>query len=624
MFTLDSRIDEVLNNPIGNDLLLTILEQLKLPEVTVNNVIVGSITLRMLMALSGGVITEPFLEGLCEILNHEEAAFVDLESEEDTPAWWKEAVAYQIYPRSFKDSNSDGIGDLNGIIEKLDYLKDLGINLLWLCPIYDSPNDDNGYDIRDYYKIMEEFGSMEDFDRLLALAHKKRIRIIMDLVINHTSDEHQWFQEAKKSKDNPYRDYYIWREGRQLPNNWTSFFSGDAWNYHEETDSMALHLFSKKQMDLNWEHEPLRKDLHKMINYWLDKGIDGFRLDVINFISKRDGLPDGTNLVYDLIGQMGIEHYFWGPRLHEYLREMNRETFSKYDTVTVGEAPGVGLHMCELLTHESRNELNLIFTFEHLEMPGRKRTEDYIFDLNYIKQIFYKWQSKLMRGCWYSLFYDNHDNPRMLSKIDPDGTYREPLAKLLAMIQMTLKGTPFIYQGQELGLTNGVFSSVDDFRDVESINLYNELKEKEMSEEDIIKLLVPASRDHARIVMPWNREEYGGFSDVKPWIDAPRIQSSINAYDEIHDPDSVFHFFRRLIRLRKRHKTLVYGDVDFIDIRERDYFAYYRRGEETFFIEMNLSKTHRYAKGNQLNIILCNYRKPSAFLKPYECRLYSI
>ncbi len=624
MYSLDSKLDEVLNSPIGNDLLKTILEQLRLPEIALNNIVIGSLTLRMLMNLSKGALDEAFLLTFCDILNHEEADFVSPTHSEEKKAWWKEAVAYQIYPRSFKDSNGDGIGDLGGIIEKLDYLHDLGINLIWLCPIYDSPNDDNGYDIRDYYKIMAEFGSMEDFDLLLKLSHKKGIRLIMDLVINHTSDEHSWFVQARKSKDSPYRDYYIWRQGDHLPNNWTSFFSGKAWNYYEETNSHGLHLFSKKQMDLNWEYEPMRQDIYKMIRFWLNKGIDGFRLDVINFISKNPELPQGSPFVGDLIGQIGIEHYFWGPRLHEYLREMNRETFSGYDAVTVGETPGVGLHMAELLTHESRYELDMIFTFEHLEMPGKNRVEGYVYDLNYLKQILYKWQTKLMNGCWQSLFYDNHDNPRMLSKIDPEGTYRAPLSKLLAMIQLTLKGTPFIYQGQELGLTNGIFSSIDDFRDVESINLYDQLKKEGLDEAEILDRLTPVARDHARLVMPWNKEVYGGFSEVKPWIEAPLIQSSVNAYDEIHDPDSVYHFFRKLIHLRKRYPTLIYGDVDFVDIREKDYFAYYRRGEETFFIEMNLGKTHRYAKGNCLNIILCNYSKRSDFLKPYECRLYQL
>ncbi len=624
MYNLDSRLDEVLNNPIGNDLLKTILEQLQLPEITINNIVIGSISLRMLMNLSKGALDEPFLLTLCDILNHEEADFVAPQSAFEKKFWWKEAVAYQIYPRSFKDSNSDGIGDIGGIIMKLDYLHDLGVNLIWLCPIYDSPNDDNGYDIRDYYRIMEEFGTMEDFDLLLKLAHEKGIRLIMDLVINHTSDEHPWFLEAQKSKDSPFRDYYIWRDGEKIPNNWTSFFSGNAWNYYDDTKSYGLHLFSKKQMDLNWEYEPMRREIYEMIRFWLNKGIDGFRLDVINFISKRQGLPEGSSFVGNIIGQTGIEHYFWGPRLHDYLREMNRETFSRYDTVTIGEAPGVGLHMAELLTHESRHELDMIFTFEHLEMPGKSRVETYVYDLNYLKQILYKWQTRFLKGCWQSLFYDNHDNPRMLSKIDPDGTYRGPLSKLLAMIQMTLRGTPFIYQGQELGLTNGIFSSIDDFRDVESINLYDEWKDKGLDDEEILEKLTPGTRDHARLVMPWNRDPYGGFSDVKPWIDAPMIQSSINAYDEIHDPDSVYHFFRRLIHLRKKYPTLIYGDVDFIDINEKDYFAYYRRGEETFFIEMNLSRTHRYAKGNKLNLIMGNYKKQSDFLKPYECRLYQI
>lgn len=649
MFTLESTVGDLLNHPIGNDVITMIREQINLPKIVIENMLVKSVKLRMLIKLSQGMVDETFLMMLCDLLNQpvgdlngpvewldndERMSASEIEDQDGFKKWWKEAVTYQIYPRSFKDGNHDGIGDLKGIIEKLDYLKDLGIDLIWLSPVYDSPNDDNGYDIRDYYQIMKEFGTMEDFDNLLEGVHSRGMRLIMDLVINHTSDEHEWFKQSKASKDSPYRDYYIWKDRQsdkdELPNNWISFFSGPTWNYYEETDSYGLHIFSQKQMDLNWEHEPMRQDVYKMIRYWLDKGIDGFRLDVINFISKVDGLPNGSQLVGDLMGHRGIEQYFYGPKLHHYLHEMHMETFANYDVVTVGETPGVGLRMSELLTHRHRRELDMVFNFDHLDMAGKTRQDDYVYDLNYYKQVLVKWQSELSEGSWNSLFTNNHDNPRMISKIDPEGRYRKPLGKLLATILLTLKGTPFIYQGQEFGLPNGVFHSIDDFEDVESINLYNEMIEQGSTLEETIKVLVNSTRDHSRLPMPWDDSPYHGFSTCEPWIKAQIADSSINSQSEAQDESSVLNYYKQLISLRKSTEVFVYGDVEFYKLKEKNYFAYYRKltteeGVETYFVEMNLSKIHRPSLADkQAELLMCNYKKTFKMLHPYECRIYKI
>lgn len=629
MYTENSTIGLLLSNPLGDDIVTTISEQAGIHRNLIYNPIVKAITLKQLKWLSRGVIDDTFVEMLCRKLNEYQGVWAPVSDRPVKKTWWKEAVAYQIYPRSFKDSNGDGIGDIQGIISKLDYLQALGINLIWLSPIYDSPNDDNGYDIRDYYKIMEEFGTIDDFQRLLDEAHSRSIRLIMDLVVNHTSDEHPWFQEAKTSKDNPYRDYYLWKEGKEgeLPNNWTSFFSGDTWNWYEETQSYGLHLFSKKQMDLNWDHEPMRQSIYEMIRYWLDMGIDGFRLDVINYISKDAALPRGSELVGQIMGYFGAEHYFFGPHLHEYLREMRRETFDKYDVVTIGETPGIGLNLSELLTHEDRGELDMVFNFEHLDQIGKSRQDDYVFDLNHLKQVFIKWQTKYNHRCWNSLYYDNHDNPRMLSKVDQTGKYRKPLGKLLAMLQLTLKGTPFIYQGQELGLTNGLFHSIRDFHDVESLNLYEELKAKGQDEATIMTTLMASTRDHARLVIPWNDGPGKGFTLGEPWISADYMDPSVTCASELADEDSIFHFYRKLIAMRHSNRDLVYGSFEVVHRHRRDYFGYYRHGEErTFFIHMNLSNQAipAYEKTWQYKLLLGNYPNESNILRPYECRLYVI
>ena len=427
-------------------------------------------------------------------------------------AWWKESVVYQIYPRSFKDTNGDGIGDLNGITEKLDYLKELGVDVIWLSPVYQSPNDDNGYDISDYQAIMPEFGTMEDFDRMLGEAHKRGLRIVMDLVVNHTSDEHPWFVESRKSTDNPYRDYYIWRQGkggeetaRKEPNNWGSFFSGSAWEYDKETDMYFLHLFSKKQPDLNWENDKVREEVFSMMDWWLKKGIDGFRMDVISLISKVQSFPDGPAKEHSPYGDAG-PFTANGPRVHEYLKEMNQKVLSKYDIMTVGEASGVTVEEAKKYASLDGSELNMVFQFEHMDLDGGEtfKWNDRKIDLVELKETLSKWQRELDGKAWNSLYWDNHDQPRIVSRLGDDKTYRERSAKMLATCLHMMQGTPYIYQGEELGMTNVPFQGIEDFRDIESINAFRDLTGRGMDEETVLRYIRYKSRDNARTPFQWD------------------------------------------------------------------------------------------------------------------------
>ncbi|GKX29185.1 oligo-1,6-glucosidase [Vallitalea longa] len=629
MFSKNSRLGEVMKNPLGVDIIEMLLGQMNINKLIVNNLI-RQIKLKSLIRLSKGKIDDKFINMLIAKLNHYDNLLLPKQAEEIKPTWWKEAVAYQIYPRSFKDSNQDGIGDLCGIIEKLDYLQELGINLIWLSPIYDSPNDDNGYDIRDYKKIMQEFGTMQDFDRLLLETHKRGIRLIMDLVINHTSDEHKWFVESSKSKDNPYREYYIWEKGKngKEPNNWTSFFSGPAWNYDYKTNEWSMHIWSKKQMDLNWNYKPMRNDLYEMINWWLDKGIDGFRLDVINFISKESQLPDGHTMIEELIGVCGVENYAFGPHVHSYLQELNKNTFSNYDVVTVGETPGLGLNTSKYFTHESREELNMIFNFEHMDNPGKDRFDDYQYDLNILKKQLVKWQMDYGNSCWNSLFLENHDFPRMISKITNESKYYGVVGKLLATLLLTLKGTPFIYQGQEIGMINAGFDLLEEYRDVESINMYDKLIKKGMTKEEALRRIKIGSRDNARVPMQWSSNNFAGFSDVNPWIGVSQNYKTINVKSQLKDNNSVYHFYKSLVEYRKGYKTLVYGDFIPYKLNKKNRFAYYRKdNESTFYIEINLcsAKQKRLKEIDPTKLLLSNYiNHITDFLEPYEVDIYML
>lgn len=620
-----SKVKDIYANPIGHDILSKLLLQTNKKERLITNAIVGNLRLKTIARLTRKTIGEDFYDALLDLLNSEED--VPEEPTSDiTKAWWKEAVFYQIYPRSFQDSNGDGVGDIQGIISRLDYLKGLGIDAIWLSPIYDSPNDDNGYDIRDYYSIMKEFGTMEDFDQMLYEIHRRGMKLIMDLVVNHTSDEHPWFRAAIKDTSSKYHDYYLFQKSKneQPPNNWTSFFSGSTWNYYEKNEEWGLHLFSKKQMDLNWENEEVRKEIHTMIRWWLEKGVDGFRLDVINYISKKSGLPDGDEQIGKLIGYYGIEHYFYGPKLHQYLKELRREAFEPYHAFTVGETPGIGMQMSKLLTGEKRKELDMVFSFDHLETPGHVRFDEYCYDLNYLKDYMCYWMEHYGNQCWMSLFYENHDNPRMVSKVNPDPVYRETLAKLLAMIQLTLKGTPFLFEGQEIGAVNKKFTSINEIRDVESINLYQELVPSK-GEEEAFRIILSGSRDHARTPMQWNDKKNAGFTEGTPWISPNDDYLEWNVEKQLHQENSILNFYRNLIRLRKENNTLIYGEFIPINRKKKNLFAYLRKeGPEEFYVECNLgidSMKKTRMKGDY-RLILSNYSEPADELRPYEANLY--
>lgn len=510
--------------------------------------------------------------------------------------WWKESVVYQIYPRSFKDSNGDGIGDLNGITEKMDYLRELGINVIWLSPVYQSPNTDNGYDISDYQAIMEEFGTMEDFDRMLQSAHDHGIRLVMDLVVNHTSDEHPWFVESRKSKDNPYRDYYIWREGRdgKEPNNWGSCFSGSAWKYDAATDMYYLHLFAEKQPDLNWDNPKVRQEVFHMMDWWCKKGIDGFRMDVISMISKDPALPDGpvNGSGYGDYGPYAVN----GPHVHEYLQEMNREVLSKYDLMTVGECSGVTIEEAKKYANQDGRELNMVFQFEHMDLDGGEtfKWNDRKINLKELKQVLSKWQTELAGKAWNSLFWDNHDQPRIVSRLGDDSTreYREASAKMLALCLHMMQGTPYVYQGEELGMTNVPFETLEDFRDIESINAYHELTESgQVSPEDMMRFLRYKSRDNARTPMQWDDSENAGFTEGTPWIMVNPNYKEINAKEQLARPDSVFHFYQKLIRLRKEREIIPYGEYELLLPEDPDLYVYTR------------------ALGEHKLLVICNFRK---------------
>lgn len=626
--SLETKIKEVYQHPVGRDVLDKLLLFANKSKAWLTNPLVANLKLKTIKGLLKKKLDDHFWDQFLWLLNSETDRPLNAEGKTNYP-WWKEAVFYQIYPRSFKDSNGDGLGDLPGIIEKLDYLKSLGVDAIWLSPIYDSPNDDMGYDIRDYQKIMAEMGTMEDFDRLLAGLHDRGMRLIMDLVINHTSDEHRWFQEALKDPAGPYGEYYFFRKGQvgDLPNNWVSFFSGSAWNYYPEIERYALHLFSPKQMDLNWESEAMRQDLYAMIRWWLDKGVDGFRLDVINLISKREGLPDGNPTIGELIQFTGLENYFYGPKLHDYVKEMRQAAFEPYEAFSVAETPGVGLEMTKLLTGEERKEFDLLFQFDHLEMPGHVRYDVYRYDLNYLKQYFLDSLTRLGSNHWLSLFLENHDNPRMVSKVSEEPAHREALAKLLLAMILTLRGTPFIFQGQELAAVNQKFDSIDDLRDVEVINYHQHLLEA--SEPDRAwRHCLAGTRDHARVPMVWDEEaDQGGFSSVEPWLPGDGEKGGFGVRQQEARSDSTLHFTRQLLKLRKEEAALRRGDIQFIHPGRKDYFAYYRKTEEaTILVEMNLSDRpiRRSPEAMGAKAILSNYgEEPKERLRPYEIVIYS-
>ena len=549
--------------------------------------------------------------------------------------WWKEAVGYQIYPRSFKDSNGDGVGDIKGIISKLDYLKDLGVNLIWVSPMYKSPNDDNGYDISDYQDIMKDFGTMEDFDELLKEVHARDMKIILDLVINHTSDEHPWFIESKSSLDNQKRDWYIWRKGKdnKEPNNWESIFNGSVWEYDEGTQQYYLHLFSKKQPDLNWENKAMREEIYKMMRWWLDKGIDGFRVDAISHIKKEPGLkdmPNPNNLKY----VSSFDKHMNVKGIQELLAEIKEKTFSKYDIVTVGEANGVSSEEALEWVGETEGKFSMIFQFEHLRLwESNVGKELRVKDL---KEILTRWQYALADDGWNALFIENHDIPRAVSSWGDDKKYLKESAKAFALMYFLQKGTPFIYQGQELGMTNIEINSIEEVDDIQSVNLYHDKLKSGVSEQEALKLVRLVSRDNARTPMQWDCEKFAGFSDKSPWIRLNENYKTINAASEEDDDDSVLNFYKRIIKLRKENLCFVYGAYNLVLEDDEDIYAYTRTlDKEKYIIITNLSnKEVKYSfkecKLEYKNLLISNYRVDEHcdlnefILKPYEARLYKI
>ncbi|WP_105177484.1 glycoside hydrolase family 13 protein [Clostridium cagae] len=549
--------------------------------------------------------------------------------------WWKEAIGYQIYPRSFKDSNGDGIGDLRGIISKLDYLKELGIDVIWICPMYKSPNDDNGYDISDYQDIMEDFGEMADFDELLTKVHKRGMKLIIDLVINHTSDEHKWFVESKSSKDSPKRDWYVWKEGKDgsEPNNWESIFKGSAWEYDENTEEYFLHLFSKRQPDLNWENPEVRNELYKMVNWWLDKGIDGFRVDAISHIKKDQTFEDIKSKSNERYVSSFEKHMNF-PGIHRFLAELSDNTFENYDIMTVGEANGVDSEEAELWVGEEDGKFNMVFQFEHLNLWDYD-SENKLSVVG-LKKALTKWQNNLNGVGWNALFIENHDIPRVISTWGNDENYRRECAKALGLMYFMQQGTPFIYQGQELGMTNVKFENINKYDDIKSINIFNERVECGVSKEEALKEIWAISRDNSRTPMQWNDSENAGFSNNKPWIDVNSNYKEINVESELKDPNSVLNFYKKMIDVKKNSETLSYGEYKLILDEDENIYSYMRiLGDKKYMIICNLSDNenlYKYEKETLTfeSLILSNYevnkhdKINSINLKPWECRLYKL
>ena len=538
--------------------------------------------------------------------------------------WWKESVVYQVYPRSFNDSNRDGIGDIKGITEKLDYLKELGIDVIWLSPVYKSPNDDNGYDISDYEDIMDDFGTMEDMDELLKEGDKRGIKILMDLVVNHTSDEHKWFIEAKKSKENPYRDYYIWRDAvnGEEPNDLTSAFGGSAWEYDEECGQYYLHLFSKKQPDLNWENEEVRNKIYDMMNLWIDKGIGGFRMDVIELIGK---IPDEEIMSN-------------GPKLHEYIKEMNNKTFGDKDLLTVGETWGSTIEIAKQYSNPDNSELSMIFQFEHIlldQQPGKEKWDLKPLELLDLKNALSRWQVGLEGTGWNSLFWNNHDLPRIVSRWGNDKEYRVESAKMLATLLHGMKGTPYIYQGEELGMTNVRFKNLDDYKDIESLNMYKERREKGYNHKDIMESIYTKGRDNARTPMHWDDSENAGFTSGEPWIKVNPNYKEINAKVQINDENSIFNYYKRLIKIRKSNPVVVYGKYNLMLENNEEIFAYTRTLDNeklmvicNFTAKNSVFKCEEKIEFKERELLISNYhvdineKIDTINLKPYESRVY--
>ncbi|ANY74990.1 glucohydrolase [Paenibacillus ihbetae] len=557
-------------------------------------------------------------------------------------AWWKEAVVYEIYPVSFKDSNGDGKGDLRGIISKLDYLKDLGVNVIWICPIYESPGMDNGYDISNYYAINPSFGTMEDFDELLKEAHARDLKIMMDLVLNHTSDKHPWFMESRSSADNPKRNYYIWRKGVNglFPNNWESYFSGSVWEFDERTGEYYMHLYSKHQPDLNWTNEEMVKELYDMIRWWLEKGVDGFRFDAIAHIVKAKGLPNADNpqhlpvvRAYQLFSNL--------ENVHDLLRRLNDEVLMDYDIMTVGETSGLGPEQALQYVGDQRHELDMVFQFEHMTLDsvstGTGRWEARSWTLLELKKIMSRWQTTLHNQGWNANYLGNHDQPRPVSRFGDDRQFRVESAKMLATFMLTLQGTPYIYQGEEIGMTNAAFENIGDYRDVETLNYYEQSQLQGKPNDQIMAAIQAKSRDNARTPMQWNAGHQAGFTTGIPWIKVNPNYTEVNVDSAMKDPKSIYHYYRKLIALRKQHKALVYGEYKLLLPLDPDLYVYIRTLEQdtilvilNFFDEMPRMEWPKHLRDLTRELLISNYEPvPDELadqidLRPYEARVYRL
>lgn len=557
--------------------------------------------------------------------------------------WWKESVVYQIYPRSFMDSNGDGIGDIQGIISKLDYLKELGVDVVWLSPVYKSPNDDNGYDISDYKDIMDDFGTIEDWNILIKEMHQRGIRLVMDLVVNHSSDEHPWFVEACKSKDNPFREYYIWRPSidGKTPTDWIASFGGSAWEYDQQTKEYYLHMFSKKQPDLNWENSKLREKVYDIMRFWLDKGVDGFRMDVINMISKKEILSSYEDFKNGNVNNKDYKPN--GKRVHDFLKEMHREVLSKYNILTVGECPLVTPEQAQLYTSEDSNELNMVFQFEHMDLDqqkqkGKNKWDLKPLDLLDLKENLTKWQKMLQEKGWNSLYWNNHDQPRIVSRFGDDREYRIESAKMLGTLLHMMKGTPYIYQGEEIGMTNVQFKGIKEYKDIETLNMYEErVNEKGMNHEEVMKSIYAKSRDNARTPMQWNASENAGFTTVTPWIAVNPKYEDINVEESLKDLNSIFYYYKKLIELRKQHEIIVYGSYDLILEDHDAIFAYTRtlRNEKLLVINNYYKEETLFTLPEDIifhkkELLISNYEIDSNHsikeftLRPYESIVYKL
>lgn len=544
--------------------------------------------------------------------------------------WWKEGVVYQIYPRSFNDTTGNGLGDIDGIIEKLDYIKSLGVNMIWICPVYASPNDDNGYDISDYRKISEDFGGNDAFDRLLKAMHTRELKLIMDLVVNHSSDEHQWFEQAKQSKDNPYHDYYIWKEGTPttIPNNWQSVFNGSVWEWNAPTEEYFLHYYTKKQPDLNWENPAVRREVYAIIAFWLAKGVDGFRMDVISLISKRiafEDVPQSMSFI-DVMEKV----YANGPRVHEYLKEMNREVLSKYDAVTVGEGPGVNLEHGPRYVSTKEKELNMVFHFDHLTIDfGPEGKYDPVpVDFLRFKEIFSQWDQALAEDGWNSIFLGNHDFSRIVSRFGNDRQYHNVSAKLLVTLLMSLRGTPYVYQGDEIGMTNVAHPSIDLYDDVETRNAWKAAEAAGKDMDQFLKAVHWQSRDNARTPLQWDATKQAGFTQGKPWIPVNKNYTQINVDAAENDPNSILYYYRKMIAYRKANPTLVYGHFEDL-LPQHPYLFVYKRWDDkgTFFAVHNFRDENTNWEQKELGyrMEIGNYATPSRqFLSPWESRIYRL